>query len=269
MMDFNRLSFKLIMWLGAILALLLLTAPTLVILLASFSSGETLKFPPPGLSFRWYISLLELPELFDAFWNSIWVAMLTMILSLLLGVSAALPLSTRQSPWTQAIEALIMSPLALPALSVGLALLLFFNLIGWSLSITTLMISHVILGVPYLVRTTLASLSQISPGLREASASLGADPFRTFRCITLPLAQQGIIAGCFITFLTSFDNITVSLLLSDARTQVLPVRMWSLIQNNLDVRAASISAILIVGTAILMLVMERIANLSKFVVGDK
>ena len=254
---------------GTAIALVLLTAPTLIILLSSFSAGETLRFPLPGLSWRWYVALLELPELFDAAWNSLLVATIATGISVVLGVSAALAIANQSSGWAKAVEALVMSPLALPALSVGLAILLFINLIGWQLSITTLVISHVVVCMPYLVRTTLASLVQLDPALRQASASLGANSLYTFFRVTLPLIAQGIIAGSFITFLTSFDNITVSLFLSDARTQLLPIRMWSLIQNSLDVRAAAISAILVSLTAALILVLEQCFSLSQYVVGDR
>jgi len=267
--DWNRITFDAAIKLGAFTALLLLTAPTIIILIASFSAGETLQFPPPGFSVKWYIALRELPELWAAAWNSLWVATITTLVCIVLGFAAALVLTERRSRLTQALEALFMSPLAMPALSVGLALLVFFNFIGWRVSVTTLVISHIVVGVPYLVRTILVSLSQMSSSFRDASASLGANAWYTFRHVTFPLARQGVIAGSFITFLISFDNITVSLFLSDARTQVLPVRMWTLVQNNLDVRAASIAGLLVFVTAILMLLMERFVNLSRFVVTDR
>ncbi|NEQ42882.1 MAG: ABC transporter permease [Leptolyngbya sp. SIOISBB] len=267
--DWSRVTFNAALRLGAYTALVLLTAPTIIILIASFSSGETLQFPPDGLSIKWYIALRELPELWAAAWNSLWVATVTTLTCIALGFAAALVISERRTPLTQSLEALFMSPLAMPALSVGLALLVFFNFIGWRVSVTTLIISHIVVGVPYLVRTILVSLSQMSSSFRDASASLGAGSWYTFRHVTFPLARQGVIAGSFITFLTSFDNITVSLFVSDARTQVLPVRMWTLVQNNLDVRAASIAGFLVFVTAILMLAMERFVNLSRFVVSDR
>lgn len=267
--DWNSRTFNWAMKLGAFSALILLTAPTIIILIASFSAGETLRFPPPGLSIKWYIALRELPELWAATWNSLWVATFTTLACIVLGFAAALVLTERRSRLTQALEALFMSPIAMPPLSVGLALLVFYNFIGWRVSVTTLVISHIVVGVPYLVRTILVSLSQMDGSFRDASASLGANGWYTFRHITFPLARQGVIAGSFITFLTSFDNITVSLFLSDARTQVLPVRMLTLVQNNLDVRAASIAGVLVFATATLMVLMERFVNLSRFVVTDR
>lgn len=263
--DWEQLSFRIVITLGAAIAILFLTLPTIVVLVTSFSSGETLKFPPPGFSLRWYAALINFPEIHAAAWNSFLLATFTTLVCVTLGVAASLALSRSRNRWTQAIDALVMSPLVLPGLAVGLALLLFFNLIGWQLSLTTLMISHVVICAPYVVRTTIASLSQIGGSLGEASTSLGANPFYTFRHVTFPLAQRGIIAGAFITFLTSFDNLTVSLFLSDARTSVLPIRMWSMIENNLDVRTAAISGVLIIVTAVLMILMERFAGLSQFV----
>ncbi len=263
--DWERLSFRAAIALGATIAILALSLPTLVVLITSFSDAETLKFPPTGLSLRWYASLLNFPELRAAVWNSFLLAAFTTLVCVVLGVAVALPLANSRAPWIQAIDTLVMSPLVLPGLAVGLALLLFFNLLGWRLSLITLTISHVVICAPYVVRTTIASLSQIGSSLTEASTSLGANSIYTFWKVTFPLAQRGIIAGAFITFLTSFDNLTVSLFLSDARTPLLPIRMWSMIENNLDVRTAAISGVLIFITAVLMILMERFAGLSQFV----
>lgn len=168
--------------------------------------------------------------------------------------------------WVAAMDALVMSPLALPGIAVGLGMLTYFNMIGLKLSIFTLIMSHVVICIPYIVRTTLASLTQLGSSMQEASTVLGASPVYTFIHVTLPLITQGVITGAFMSFLSSFDNITVSLFLSDARTEVLPIRMWSMIENDLDVRAAAISGLLIAATALMMVVLERVSGLSKFLV---
>ncbi|MBW4465162.1 MAG: ABC transporter permease [Pegethrix bostrychoides GSE-TBD4-15B] len=262
----DRLSFNWVIWGIAIFSLAVLTLPTLIVVIASFSSAQTLRFPPPGFSLQWYLALFNYPELWTAATTSFQVALWTTVLCVLLGVAAALAMSGSRARWVSAMDALVMSPLALPGIAVGLGMLTFFSIMGVRLSLTTLIISHVVICIPYVIRTTLASLTQLGSALREASTVLGAGPIYTFFHVTLPLIKQGVITGSFMAFLSSFDNITVSLFLSDARTEVLPIRMWSMIENDLDVRAAAISGLLILGTALMMIVMERVSGLSKFLV---
>ena len=122
---------------------------------------------------------------------------------------------------------------------------------------------HTVVCLPYVMRTTIASLAQLDPGLLEASESLGAGRWLTFRRVTLPLIGKGVGAGAFIAFMASFDNVPVSLFLADARTELLPIHMWQIIDNDLDVRTAAVSGVLIAFTVILMLVAERFAGLTR------
>ncbi|WNZ24128.1 ABC transporter permease [Leptolyngbya sp. NK1-12] len=260
----DQWSFTGVMWSVTVSSLLFLTLPTVIVLITSFGAGETLRFPPSDLSLKWYISLLDLPEIHETALTSLKLAFLTTVICVVLGVCAALALASSQTGWVQAMDTLVMSPLALPGLAVGLGILIFFNLIGYGINFNVLLISHVVICVPFIVRTTLASLSQLSSSLKDASTSLGATQIYTFFHVTLPLIQRGVITGAFITFLSSFDNLTVSLFLSDARNQVLPIQMWSMIENNLDIRVAAIAGIVVILTAVLMTAMEQASGLSQF-----
>jgi putative spermidine/putrescine transport system permease protein len=245
-------------------AAILLLAPTVIVVITSFTSGYSLKFPPAGYSARWYEALWsDSPELVDAFLLSAELAALATALSVVLSVAAALALARRKEGWARGLEALFLSPLMLPTLAIGLSLLMLFNLAEAGLSFTTLVIGHVAIISPYIVRTTSASLLQMNASLLESAHSLGASAVYVFRTVTLPLISRGILAGAFIGFMASFDNVAVSLFLSDARSQVLPIRMWQMIESNLDVRAAAVSGVLITVTLIMMIVMERVAGISK------
>jgi putative spermidine/putrescine transport system permease protein len=260
----ERLSFRSVFGVLGVLAGLLLLAPTLVVLITSFTSGYSLKFPPPGYSARWYQALWnDSPELISAFVLSIELAALATAISAVLAVAAALALARRREAWARALEAVFLSPLMLPALAIGLSLLMLFNLAGTGLSFWTLVIGHVALTTPYILRTTSASLLQLDASLLESAHSLGASAVHAFRTVTLPLISRGIAAGAFIGFMYSFDNVAVSLFLSDARSEVLPIRMWHIIESNLDVRAAAVSGVLIAATLVLMVVMERVAGISR------
>src|SRR5262249_31631359 len=163
------------------------------------------------------------------------VAAIATAAATLLAVAGAVALARRRDAWARVLDAVFMSPLMLPTLALGLALLVLFNALGRGLSMTTLVIGHVALRTPDILRT--ASLQQLDPGLIDSARSLGARPWFTFRTVTLPLVAPGIGAGAFIAFMASFDNVAISLFLSDARSEVLPIRMWHIIEANLDVRA--------------------------------
>ncbi|MBB3180902.1 ABC transporter permease [Variovorax sp. Sphag1AA] len=260
----ERVSFQLVFGLLGALAAVLLLAPTVIVVITSFTSGYSLKFPPPGYSTRWYEALWnDSPELIEAFVLSLELAATATAISIALAVSAALALARRRETWARAAEAVFLSPLMLPALAIGLSLLMLFNLAGTGLSFATLVLGHVAITAPYILRTTSASLSQMDGALLESAHSLGASAVHAFRTVTLPLIAPGIAAGAFIGFMYSFDNVAVSLFLSDARSEVLPIRMWHIIESNLDVRAAAVSGVLVAATVVLMVVMERVAGISR------
>lgn len=259
----ERRSFWVVFGLLGVFAGLLLLAPTVVVLITSFTSGYSLKFPPPGYSTRWYQALWESPELIDAGLLSLKLAAVATGVSIVLAVAAALALARRREAWARTAEAVLLSPLMLPALAIGLSLLMLFNLAGTGLSFTTLVLGHAAITTPYILRTTSASLLQMDGALLESAHSLGARPLYVFRTITLPLIARGVAAGAFIGFMYSFDNVAVSLFLSDARSEVLPIRMWHIIESNLDVRAAAVSGVLIAATLVLMIVMERVAGITR------
>ncbi len=260
----ERWSFAVVFGVAGGLAVLLLVAPTVIVLITSFTSAYSLKFPPPGYSVRWYTALWnDSPEIVAAAQLSLEVAAVATAVATLLAVAGALALARRRAAWARVLDAVFMSPLMLPTLALGLALLVLFNLLGTGLSRTTLVIGHVAICAPYILRTTSASLLQLDPALLDSARSLGARPWFSFRTVTLPLIAPGIAAGAFIAFMASFDNVAVSLFLSDARSELLPIRMWHIIESNLDVRAAATSGVLIAASLILILVLERLTGVSR------
>ena len=261
--DLGTVSLNLTLGVLAVVCLVLLTLPTVVVIVVSFTSGFSLRFPPPGYSVRWYVGLLDAWQLQFAALNSFKVAIWTTFLSVMLGVAAALGIARSHRLTAILLDSLFMSPLILPGLAFGLAALIFFSLLGWPVSPLTLVIGHTIVCIPFVVRTTIATLAQLDPALLESSASLGASRIYTFRRVTLPLIGSGIMVGAFLAFMSSFDNIPVSLFLRNAGTDMLPIRMWQDLESLLDVRIAAVSGVLVLATLVLMVIMERIAGLSK------
>lgn len=259
-------SYGLTIGLLAGLALLILVGPVLIVLVTSFTTSAALRFPPPDFSTRWYEALFDVARsahIHRAAGNSLWVAGMATLVASLLAVAAALSVARVNRPAARALEASFLSPLVLPTLAYGLATLMFFSMLGLRPSLNHLIAGHMIVIAPFVFRTTLASLTQFDPALLESSASLGAGRLYTFRRVTLPIIAPGIAAGAFLAFIASMDNVPVSLFLSTARTDMLPIRMWGMMESTLDVRVAAVSGVLIAATLVLMIVMDRLTGLTK------
>jgi len=260
------LSYTLVVGLLATIALLILVGPVVIVLLTSFTDNRSLKFPPTGLSLQWYAELFDAArsrQIHRAASNSFEVAIWATGLATLFGTAASVALARSARRWAQALDTIFMSPMILPGLAFGLAALMYFTFLGFRPSLNLIMIGHAIIIVPFVLRTTSASLSQLDPALLESSASLGASWFYTLRRVTLPIIAPGIFAGAFLAFMASIDNVPVSLFLSGPRSDMLPIRLWGMIESTLDVRVAAVSGLFVTTVILLMLLMERIVGLTK------
>ena len=262
----SEISYRLVVGLLATVAVVILVSPILVVLITSFTTAPSLKFPPPGFSLKWYEALFDpvrSRHIHVAAGNTLCVGIGATIIVTMLGVAAAAGLAGKRGSWARVLENGFLGPLVLPTLAYGFAALMFFSLLGFRASLPLLVIGHAVVIAPFVFRTTLASLSQVDPALLESSASLGAGRFTTFRRVTLPLIAPGIAAGAFLSFIASIDNVPVSLFLSNARTDMLPIRMWGMMESTLDVRVAAASGVLISCVIVLVVAMERLVGLSK------
>jgi putative spermidine/putrescine transport system permease protein len=261
--DWDALSLHVVFMALTAIAVVFLVGPSLIVILTSLTASQSLRFPPSGLSLQWYVALLDADQMQRAAWTSLVVAAWTTLIAAVLGTAAALGVARTRGAWGKALDLLFMSPLLLPALAFGFAALVFIYRLGLRPSIPLLVLGHVIVCVPFVLRTTLAVLSQLDPALLDASASLGAGHWMTFRRVTLPLIGRGVGAGSFLAFMASFDNVPVSLFLADERTEVLPIHLWQQIETNLDVRTAAASGLIVLVTLVLMLLAERFAGLTR------
>jgi putative spermidine/putrescine transport system permease protein len=261
--DWEAASLRILFGAMTVFAMVFLIAPTIVVLITSLTASESLRFPPPGLSLRWYYALLDADQMQRAAWNSLIIACWTTVISTVLGTAASIAIARSQSKWVKACDLLFMSPLLLPALAFGFAALVYINKLGFAPSMTLLVLGHVIVCVPFVLRTTIAALSQLDPALLDASHSLGGSQWMTFRRVTLPLIAPGVGSGAFLAFMASFDNVPVSLFLADERNEVLPIHLWQQIDTNLDVRTAAASGLIVIFTLALMLLAERLAGFTQ------
>jgi putative spermidine/putrescine transport system permease protein len=185
----GEISYGLVMGTLAVLALVILVGPILIVLATSFTDSRSIRFPPQGLSLRWYELLLDevrSRQIHRAAGNTLQVAAIAASLATLFGTGAALAIARATGRAGRLADAAFMSPLVLPGLAFGLAALMYFTLLGFRPSLALLVAGHLVVVVPFVLRTVGASLSQLDPALLDASRSLGAGPWLTFRRVTLP-----------------------------------------------------------------------------------
>ncbi|CDZ45807.1 MULTISPECIES: ABC transporter permease [Neorhizobium] len=243
------------------LSLIYLVAPIIIAITMSFTSGQTLKYPPQGFSIRWYEALFDPIRSGTehiAAGNSLKIAALAVLGSLLFAVPATIGMARMKRSTVSSIEPLLLAPLVLPSLVYGLAALIVANFVGFQPSLWLTVTGHVVVFGPLMYRAASVVAQGINPSLAEASTVMGATWFTTLRRVTLPLLLPGILAGAFLVFIQSLDNVSVSLFLADARTTVLPLRMFALIEESLDVRVAAMSGVLIALTLVVLLVARRV-----------
>lgn len=245
-------------------AAILLTAPTVIVVIASLTGEQSLRFPPRSYSFRWYAELWsESPDILRVARESVKVALVTTLICAVLGTVASNVIARSKSRWAAALDAFFMSPMVLPTMAFGLALLLMFASMGVNLSSLTLVAGHVIICTPYVIRMVSASVQQVNQSLLECSESLGAGRTFTFLNVTLPLIKRGIIAGALVAFLTSFDHVPVSLMLADPRSETLPIHLWTILEGSLDVRVASVCGVIVAMTMGIAIIFDRALGIAR------
>jgi len=243
--------------------LLLLFGPIVLVIWMSFTPapGFSLDFTDPSL--RWYRELFKTRHFIESFQQSVVLGLAVTVISLCLGTLAAYAIGRYRFRGRDAISTLLLSPLMIPGVAIGIALAQFMPLIGLKYGYTTLLLGHVIITVPYVTRTVGASMIGIDPNLELAAFNLGASWFRTFWQITVPLLKPGLLAGALFTFITSFDELTVSLFLSGVRIVPLPVRIYTYLQTVLEPTVAAVSALLVLLSVLAILLVEWLVGLDR------
>lgn len=238
-------------------------APLIIISGASFTAGDIVTFPPQGFSLRWYEQLFQREEFVVSFFQSVTLAVVTVVLALAVGLLTALAMHRYPLRNKELFQAFVMSPLVLPTIVSGVALLQAFSVMGLGLSFFALLVGHVLITIPYAVRTVGAGLTGLDPALEEAAESLGATPLRIIWRVVIPAIAPSIMAAVIFVFITSFDEVTVSLFLSDPTMMPLPVRIYAYIDFSLDPMIAALSTLLIVLALFLILALQWLFGLDK------
>ncbi|MBU1312628.1 MAG: ABC transporter permease [Alphaproteobacteria bacterium] len=248
---------------GIVLALVI--GPILVVIIAAFSSGDALSFPPPGFSLRWFVEFFRIAEMRNAFMLSIVLAVASAFGAATTGLLGAVYVSRNRNAFSTVLQMLIMAPLVFPALILGLALLLLYKTVNMSV-LPGLFIAHVVVCLPYSFRSILTSLQSFDTTLEEAGQSLGAGPIRSFILITMPIIWPGVLSGWLFAFVVSFGELNTALFLTGPGVVTLPIEIFSYLQfqgNQLVVAAASALQVIII--LFVLLLAERLVGARQIV----
>ncbi|BCH05316.1 ABC transporter permease (plasmid) [Mesorhizobium sp. 131-2-5] len=238
--------------------------PVIVTVFMAFDGRDFMgPFPPPSLSTKWFEQLFDNAYLWSGFQTSLMLAIATTVLAAAIGTSAAVAISGMSPRSRDVITTIFLSPLVIPGVIIGFALLMFFSVFDLLPPFARLLAGHLIIALPYTIRMTLIGLTGISETLGEAALSLGANARQTFFTITLPLAKSGITAGAIFAFAFSMDDVAISIFLCDYNTYTLPVALISLMRSHLDLTIAAAAVVLMGLTFALLVVLDRVIGLER------
>jgi len=245
------------------LAMLYLLIPLAVIVGSSFTTTAYLSFPPVGLTLRWYGQFLKDPSYLSAIWTSASLAVAAASIATLLGVPAALVLARVRFPGRQALSALLFSPLILPAIVMGAAILQYASALGFARTFAAILAGHTVIVMPYVVRTTLASLVGLDPSFEEAARDLGDTGPGAFFRVTLPLIKPGVIAGALFAVIISWINVELSMFNTTAELMTIPVKLFNYIQYSVDPMIAAVSAGTIYVAVVVVVMLDLTVGIDK------
>lgn len=242
-------------------------APLVMVALVSFTDKGYIAMPFDGASWRWYRAIVDAPDFIDAFWRSLGLAAVSASLATILAIPAGLAIAWHRFPGRDAMLGHLLSPLMVPHVVLGIALLKFLTQLGASGTLWGLTAAHTVIVLPYVLRLVVASATGFDRSFAQAAQSLGASSWTVFRRIEFPLILPGVAGGWLIAFINSFDELTMSIFVASAATQTLPVKMYNHIAHTIDPLLTSISTVLIVLTLVLMIFLDRFYGLDRVLSG--
>jgi putative spermidine/putrescine transport system permease protein len=254
---------KFLFWVLVTAILVFLTIPAIVVIMTSVNPTEILRFPPQGFSLRWYVRALTYEDFQTSFRSGMIVTIFASTISSVVGVAAAYVTNRYDFFGRKVLEFILASPLIIPRFTTGFGFLLVGSMLGLTNGYLIVIITHVVLVLPFVTRSVYVSLANIDPSLERSAANLGASPMNVLLRITLPLLTPGIVGGWIVASILSFTEFTASLYVTNYTTQTLPVAMYTYVREYTDPTIAAISSILIISTTVGMFVVDRMLGLKR------
>jgi putative spermidine/putrescine transport system permease protein len=243
--------------------LVFLTMPAIVVIMTSVNPTEVLRFPPQGFSLRWYERAFTYDDFRTSFYNGLIVTVFASTIASIVGVAAAYVIDRFSFTGRKLLEFILSSPLIIPRFTTGFGFLLVGSALGLSNGYPIVILTHVVLVLPFVTRSVYVSLANIDPSLERSAANLGASPVNVLLRITLPLLTPGIVGGWIVASILSFTEFTASLYVTSYATQTLPVAMYTYVREYTDPTIAAISSILIISTTLGMFFVDKILGLKR------
>jgi putative spermidine/putrescine transport system permease protein len=262
-----RSTYQLVLaWGGRFVVVIILCfmiLPAVVVTIAAFNEKAILSFPPQAWSWRWFARALAYPDFRNGFVNGLIVTTWSSSLALIVGAAFAFVIDRYRFPFKRVIEGILLSPLIIPHFTVGLGFLIAAAPIGLSRGFSVVVACHVVLVLPFVLRSVYVSLRNLDQSYELAAASLGATPLRVLLTVTVPLLMPGLVSGWLFAAILSFNEFTASLFVTSQRTQTLPVAMYNYVREFADPSMAALSVMYITATAILITLSNRFLGLGK------
>jgi putative spermidine/putrescine transport system permease protein len=245
-MRFSRRS-KILLRVAVAVVLAFIYIPLLVIAIYAFNSSNLLEWPPPSLTTHWFPEAFKDIGARDAFWTSLKVGAAATAIALVLGTLASLAVAKHKFFGRETVSFLVILPIALPGIVTGVALSdTFTQVLGIDLSLFTVIVAHATFCIVVVYNNVVARLRRSSGSIDEASADLGADPWQTFRYVTLPQTSTALVAGALLAFALSFDEIIVTTFTIGAGEQTLPIWIFSNLFRPNQIPIVNVVAVIVV-----------------------
>lgn len=259
--------FQALCWAVALATVVFMLLPLAITVLVSFSASPVYTLPPPEWSFRWYQALARRSGLMDSLLLSLNLALISTVVSLVLGTATAIGVARSQFRGRAAIATFAVSPLMMPGLVLGVAMLQFFREIGLRDAYWSLLLAHVVITLPFVMRTLLAAMGSFDFSMIDAARTLGLSYPRAVFKVLIPNLAPAYLTGGLFAFLASMDNYPISIFLTDAWNRTLPIRMLQYMEESPDPSIAAISSGLIILAVIALAVAGRTVGLNRMIQG--
>jgi spermidine/putrescine transport system permease protein len=243
-----------------VLVYLFMFLPVGVVVLLAFNANQFGSFPMEGVSFRWFVELWNNDAIVRAFKTSVLLGALTAVVSTTFGVLASLALVRYDFRGKSLITTAMIAPILVPEVVLAVALLLFLRWLEMPKSFALLLLGHVIFTLPFVVLIVQARLVAVRREFEEASLSLGANAFHTFREVTLPLIMPAVFAGMLFAFTISFDDITGTLFWKPGGVETVPTQIFAMLRNSISPEINALGAVMVVVTVAVPLLGAAVAR---------
>ena len=257
-------SKRIVLWGLVIFVIVMLSLPTVIVIGASFTAGDTIEFPPEGFSLRWYGELWQLDDFIQALGRTFYVSIICTLISIPIGTLAALALVRYRLRFRTMIQVYLLLPFTIPLVVSGLSLMIFFGEIRILGQLWPVGIGLCVINIPFMIWSVSASVNNLDPELENAAMNCGAPPVQTFLTVTLPAVTPGVITGALLMFILAFNEFLVSLFLTDSRTVTLPVQIYNSIRSVITPDLAAVSVLYIVIALVAVWLLDRLVGLEIF-----